>query len=388
MTIVDPVPSFRATLAARRAGYLGELESLCAVECGSEMVVGVERVATMVGERLRQLGFTITRYPGGGFADHLVATTGVGGPQIVLGGHLDTTYTDYDPLPAFHLEDDDAVGPGSADMKGGIVVFLAALDCLAGAGRLTGLPITVVLNTDEERGAPTSREIFQRLAGRAKVALFSECAGPAHEIVVARRAKLSFRFDVKGVSKHAGGTESQKVSALVELAHKIIALEGLNARFAGATLNVGRAWGGIAGNTVPGEATALVDIRFPTARMEDDIRAAIEAIRAREYVPGSRSEVVITSFRPAWGQSEAGRELFELARAVAQDLGLSVAPESRGGTADSNWFGAAGVPCLDGLGPIGFHDHTPEERCSVSSLFDRALLVASLVTKLEQWSVP
>lgn len=373
---------FRAHLNARADGWLTLLETLCNTECGSEMTDGVNAVADTVSSELSQIGFSVKRRDGGRFAPHIVASTGEAGRPIVLGGHLDTTYTDYSALPKFHVTDGMAIGPGTADMKGGIVVFLAAMDCLRESGLLAGLPVAVLLNTDEERGAPTSRAIFQEYARTARAALFGECAGPNGEFVTSRRAKLSYRLDVTGVGRHAGEESGARASALTDLAHRIIEVEALNGRFEGASFNVGRAFGGIASNTVPAEACALIDIRYPKAEQEGPIRAAMDSIAAMTHVTGCGASLTLTSFRPAWHDDRPSRGFIGLAGASAAALGLSATTQARGGTADSNWFGAAGVPCLDGLGPVGFDDHTPKEHIVMDTLWQRALLVAVILAAL------
>jgi len=382
------VQAFRARLEATRQKWLRLLEELCNIECGTEMTEGIAAAAARVAAELHDLGLTVEFIEGGEFAPHLVAKAGKGDKPIVLGGHLDTTYTDYAPLPAFHVKDGLAFGPGTSDMKGGVVVHLAALDCLKAAGLLGAAPIVVLLNSDEERGAPTSREMFQEYARTARAALFTECGGPDGELVVARRAKLSYRLDVRGVAQHAGESDAPKASALTALSHKIIELEALNARFAGASFNVGRAWGGMASNTVAAAACALLDVRYPKAEQETPIREAISSIAAAEHEAGCEAVLTLTSFRPVWPEGEASRRLFTVAEAAARAAGQSVAAVARGGTSDANWFGAAGVPCLDGLGPVGFDEHTPKEHIIVETLFERALLVALLLVALGDEEAP
>jgi glutamate carboxypeptidase len=352
------------------------------------MVTGVNQVVAMVEKRLAALGMKTERRPAEGFGDHLVATTGLPGKQIVLGGHLDTTYTDYSTLPKFHVEGEYAVGPGASDMKGGVVIYLAALDCLAAAGLLERLPVTVALNSEEERGAPTSRDLFKELAKTARAALFTECGGPEGQLVVARRGKISWRVEVRGADMHAGDGKDAKRSALLALAHKTIEFEALNARFEHTAVNLGRAWGGVASNTVPGHAVGLLDVRYATAAMEKEIRAAVDGICAREHVPGVAATAVETSFRPVWDQVEISRPLAKLALGLAGKE-IEVIDLPREGTADSNWFGAAGVPTLDGLGGIGFDEHTRDERLLLPTLFERALLVARLIPAIaEATAVP
>jgi len=369
---------------AARASCLRELEALCSVPCGTEMVDGVNRVASILEERLAGLGLAVRRRPAGGFGDHLVATTGRPGRQIVLGGHMDTTYTDYAALPPFHVEGDFAVGPGALDMKGGIVACLAALDRLMATGELEKLPITVLLNSDEERGSPTARELYREIIPRTKAALFAEPGGPGGTLVIARRGKISYRLDVRGAGMHAGEGAGLKRSALLGLAHKVIALEGLNTRFPCTAVNVGRAWGGTASNTVPGEAVALADIRYALTDTEPAIRAAVAEICQAEHVTGVTCTATETSFRPVWNRPEVSRPLAAMAERL---LGADHPPTvttPQGGTADSNWFGAAGVPTLDGLGPSGSGEHTADERVHLPSLFTRAELLALLIPAIEE----
>jgi glutamate carboxypeptidase len=378
------VDAFRARLAATRERWLGLLERLVNIECGTEMVDGVAEAASVVGEELAALGFRVETIPGrDGFGPHVVGRNGVDGPPIVLSGHLDTTYTDYSQLPAFRTNGDRAVGPGVSDMKGGVVACLAALDGLAQAGLLNAIPLTVMLNSDEERGAPTSRDLFREQAKTARAALFAECSGENGEIVTGRRAKLSYRIDVSGVPMHAGEFVGAKSSALLALSHAIIGLEALNGPFEGASFNVGRAWGGVASNTVAANATALFDVRYPLPDQEQPIRDAVAEIVATERVPGCTAQATLTSFRPAWLDDGTGRELLDCLKAAGARIGRTITGGPRPGTADSNWFGAAGVPTLDGLGPAGFEEHTPGEYILIDTLFDRALLLAVLLATME-----
>jgi glutamate carboxypeptidase len=377
------VDTFRDRIAATRGRWLGLLERLVNIECGTEMVDGVAEAVDVVTEELRAQGFAIETIAGrDSFGPHLIARNGVDGPPVVLGGHVDTTYTDYRDLPAFRIDGERAVGPGVSDMKGGIVACFAALDCLARAGLLNALPIAVMLNSDEERGAPTSRDLFIEQAKAARCALFAECGGRQGRVVTGRRAKLSYRIDVSGVARHAGESVAAKSSALLAAAHKIIELEALNEQFDGASSNVGRAWGGVASNTVAPDATLLFDVRYPLPEQEQPVRDAVERIVATEHAAGCTAEATLTSYRPAWVDDGTSRWLLKRVAAVGSLLGQTITGRARPGTADSNWFGSVGVPTLDGLGPAGFEEHTPGENILLDTLFDRALLLAALLADL------
>ncbi len=370
---------FLKTIESNRKSYISTLKALCDIECGSEMLHGVARAAGIIEVRLKKLGLSVKHHEAKGFGDHLVASTGIRGRQIVLGGHIDTTYDDYSGLPGFHIEGEHAIGPGTADMKGGIVVFLAAMECLQDEGLLETLPLTVILNTDEERGSVTSRPIFEEHAKNCRCALFSECGGEDNAVVAARRGKQSYMVSVKGIGMHVSGNAT-KASAIEELSHKVIEIESLNREFRGDTFNVGKVWGGIASNTVPAGAHALVDIQYWKPESGKAIRSRMRAICKTARIPGTRTGLKEISFRPPWEKD--GAALHRMLREVARELGQHAAFESRRGTADSNWFGAAGVPTVDGLGPVGFDDHTPRERIRLKSLFDRAHLVAMLISRI------
>jgi len=127
-----------------------------------------------------------------------------------------------------------------------------------------------------------------------------------------------------------------------------------------------------------GRAVGLLDVRYPASEMEGDIRAAVEKITGREYVPGVTTSAVETSFRPVWDRPEAGSGLVELVEGLTGKK-QDVIDRSRLGTGDSNWFGAAGVPTLEGLGARGFDEYTRKERILLDTLFDRILLLARLI---------
>ena len=183
---------------------------------------------------------------------------------------------------------------------------------------------------------------------------------------------------------HAGEGTGPKRSAILGLSHVIIAMEALNSRFADTALNVGRMWGGVASNTVPGTALALADIRYARAETEPTIRAAVAEICSTEYVPGVTCTATETSFRPLWNRPEISRPLAGIAERLHGTWRPEAVEVPQSGTGDSNWFGAAGVPTLDGLGPVGSGEHTENERMHLPSLFDRVSLLARLMLAIQE----
>ncbi|MFM7171808.1 MAG: M20/M25/M40 family metallo-hydrolase, partial [Caldilinea sp.] len=64
---------------------------------------------------------------------------------------------------------------------------------------------------------------------------------------------------------------------------------------------------------------------------------------------------------------------------LATQLGFSVAGARTGGASDASFVAAEGVPVLDGLGPIGGLDHSPQEYIELSSIVPRTALLALLL---------
>jgi glutamate carboxypeptidase len=86
--------------------------------------------------------------------------------------------------------------------------------------------------------------------------------------------------------------------------------------------------------------------------------------------------------RPAMPCTHKAEELFSCLKKTADELDQKLSFEHRCGTSDANYFGAAGVPTLDGFGPIGIKDHTHDERILISSLKDRTALLAHFLLAL------
>ncbi len=371
---------------SRREDIIACLKSLIEEKGGSENSIAVNRVGDILSREFTALGFSLEKITGNmPYGDHLLFSNHNQEKAIILAGHMDTTFISYDHLPEFHIKGERCIGPGTGDMLGGLVVFLYSCKCLHAQGKLDSLPLTIFINSDEERGSPTSRLVFEKLTEKASHVMISESGGSKNEIVVGRRGKLSFDILVNGVEGHAGNLVGTKASAVEEIAHKIIAIEGLNARWEGTDLNAGKVRGGIAGNTVAQHAILSSDIRFSYAEHEAEIREAINHIVEINRVPGCISKMEITSERPLWEVSrncDKQKHLLKQIEEAAHILQQPFATEIRKGTSDANFFGAAGVSVIDGMGPIGFHDHSENEYIIMESLFERVKLCSLVLMKL------
>ena len=381
----DPISGY---VDSRHDEIISCLKSLVDQKGGTENSTSVNLVGGILAAELLKLNFSMQKYSGNGpFGDHLLFRNHNQQKSIILAGHMDTTFTSYDHLPEFQINNDRCIGPGTGDMLGGLVVFIYAVKCLHSLDKLDLLPLTLFFNSDEERGSPTSKKIFEDLTGKADHVLVSESAGSGNEIVIGRRGKLSFDIKVIGKEGHAGNLIGQKASAVEEIAHKIIAIEKLNGQWDGADVNAGKVQGGIAGNTIAQQAVLSSDIRYSQSHHEAEIKEAIDRIVTKNRVNGCRSELTITSERPIWqpsGNNKKQQFLVQQVQEAAAELGQQFGTEKRKGTSDANFFGAAGVSVIDGMGPVGFFDHSENEYIVLDSLFERIKLCTLVLLKLAE----
>jgi glutamate carboxypeptidase len=239
--------------------------------------------------------------------------------------------------------------------------------------------VTFVANPDEVVGSPTSTPHIRELAADADVALVLECARANGDIVSARKGILETRIIVHGRAAHAGVEPEKGRNAILEAARIVEDLHGLNGRWPGVTVNVGRIAGGTRPNVVAERCELEVDVRSATAEGLDLVEAAVREIAAATEVPDTTVELhVMAGWRPMEKLPRSGR-LVAHAQAVALGLGFEVRDTATGGASDANTTSGMGIPSLDGLGPIGGNDHSPAEYLEVESIVPRTAMLAGLL---------
>ncbi len=337
---------------------------------------GVDRVAEMIIHRLdgELPHHSVTKMEDVG--DFHILRNYPSEKSIYLVGHLDTVFPPSHHFQQCRIEGDILHGPGTCDMKGGLAVILYALKALEEAGLLSTVKLSLVLNSDEEIGSPYSRALFEEERSKATACLVAECAGLNGEVVVSRNGKMGGRINSFGQGLHVGSADQNKSSAILELSHKIIQLESLNGILPGVTLNAGKVEGGLGPSTVPSEAHCFFDVRWVEEEHREILLKRIQEKISCPSQPGCRTEMEITNWRPAMRLHSGIEEIYRMMQGAAKALGQKLPSEHRRGTSDANFFGSAGVPTLDGLGPAGEKDHTSEEFIQVSTLKERTKLLA------------
>jgi glutamate carboxypeptidase len=385
--------AIREIAEAGLPGFLADLARLVNVDCGSYSPVGVNEIADWVAADMAASGGRVERVPdaGGRYGDTVIGTFDGrpgAGPRLLLIGHMDTVFPDGTVAERrFHVEDAIAKGPGVSDMKGGLLLGLraiAALRVFAG-GDLDRLPfesITFVANPDEEIGSPSSTPHIRRLAETADACFVLEGARASGDFVSARKGIADLRITLHGRAAHAGVEPEKGRNAILAGAELTRAIHALNGRWPDVTANVGVFNAGTRPNVVPDRAELQVDVRAMTAASLTAALAAIGELAGAPAVPDVRIEVeTMHSWAPMEKLERSGR-LAEHVIALAGRLGFETKDVATGGASDANTTSGMGVPSIDGLGPIGGLDHSPEEYLEVDSIVPRTALFAALLLEV------
>jgi glutamate carboxypeptidase len=378
------VNNVSAFLTASHAAFLSDLAALVNVDCGTHYKAGVDRVGEWIGARCAAWDWEVERVPLSEHGDCWLARLhGNGTGRILLMGHLDTVYPDGTAAARpMRLDGPKIIGPGVCDMKGGLLVGMYALRALQSADFRDYAELAFFFNSDEEIGSPSSRPIYQPIARGMDSALVLESARANGDIVSARKASGEFTLRVTGRAAHAGVEPEKGVNAVVELAHQIIALQELNGLAPGVTVNPGVIGGGTVSNVIPAEAWVIVDVRAVDPAGAEAITHSLNSLPARTALPGTNVEVKGSLSYPAMARTPAVRLLAELARDSARELGFEINDVATGGASDANVLASLGLPVLDGLGPIGGLDHSPDEYIEAESFAPRASMVAGLIQRI------
>lgn len=383
------IPTAIVALTTRTPELVALLETWAHINSGSGHLAGLERMrAALRAEFSRAFPAAIVEEPalGGTTARALRVSMRPSAPrQILLNGHYDTVYEANDPFQTCSRPDDATLrGPGVADMKGGIVVMLAALQAFEQTPGASVLGWEVLLTPDEETGSHGSAPLFFDAATRHRFALVFEPARPTGDLVQTRMGTGTFTATCHGRAAHAAQVPSPGRNAILALAEFLLAAAKIPEDLPGVLVNVGNIRGGSAAtNVVPDFAQAEIDVRLTRIADRRPLVALLhvlaEPINARD---GYRLEITGDFNRPPKECGAVEIAAFAAWQEAARDLGQA-APNwvHSGGGSDGNLLLAAGVPNLDGVGPLGDALHSSRENVVIASLASRAQIAALFLTR-------
>jgi len=378
----------RAILAElrRRAPQMARmLARFVRVESPSTNKPALDRLARIVAAEWRRRGASV-RLLRLSVAGNLVRVewrpAGTRGEApILLLGHLDTVYElgTLEKTP-FRIRGGRAFGPGTFDMKSGLVIALYAIEALRALKLRPRRPIVCLWTSDEEIGSHASRAAIERQARASCAALVLEPAGGTRgDLKTARKGVGEVTLEVTGRSAHAGLDPQNGVNAILELSLQLARLQRLNQPGRGVTVSAGVIHGGTRSNVIPDRAMALIDLRAPTLREMRSLERSLRALRP--ILPGAKL-AVRGGFNRAPLEPRMSKALYARAERLARQMGLSIGQSSAGGGSDGNFTAAIGVPTLDGMGGVGGGAHSRGEFVLLRSLPERAALLAALLLEL------
>jgi glutamate carboxypeptidase len=379
MTESDPIVSY---LESALDQYLTDLRELAGTDSGTDNKTGVDAVQTLFEEQFQALGFETHRNPQETWGDDLIARkSGTGKGRVLLIGHADTVYPDGTaarrPLA---FDGDKILGPGTCDMKAGLLTGLYALRALAQTGWTGFEQITVVIVSDEEIEERHSAGLLKDEGPKHHAALTLEAARANGDVVTSRKATRWSKVEAIGKAAHAGVEPEKGRSATLAIAHVIVESFKLNGKKPGMTLNPGRITGGANPNIVADFASAMFDLRAWSNADLEELAAGLQAVCATEWVPGVTLNLIREGEgMPAMERSAGTNRLEDHAIAIAGELGFPLKGAATGGGSDVSYAVHQGTPGLDGLGPIGGLDHGPDEYIERSSIVPRTALLAKLL---------
>ncbi|MSU65114.1 MAG: hydrolase [Opitutus sp.] len=300
--------------------------------------------------------------------------------QVLLCGHYDTVYEADDAFQTCRwLDAQTLCGPGTADMKGGLVTMLAALQAFEETPHAARVGWEVMLTPDEETGSHGSVELLRAAARRHDFGFVFEPGRPNGDIVQSRKGTGTVTAICHGRAAHAAKVPSDGRSAVLALAAFVLEAAKIPADMRGVLVNIGNFHGGTpATNVVPHLAKAEIDVRITTAANREPLLARFRELADRiGGQTGVTLELQGGFNRPPKECVPAEVQAYAEWQRAARDVG--VAPFSwvhTGGASDGNFLSDAGLPCLDGLGPLGDQLHSDREFCRVETIAPRAQIVA------------
>lgn len=309
-------------------------------------------------------------------------------PVILLSGHMDTVFPDNWPL---QIDGNIFRGPGSMDMKAGLLVVVETIRQLAASNQLQN--IIILLTPDEEDGM-VHIEQQQKYYKQADYALVFEegtwdrekVSSDERAVVVKRKALSFYDITLHGPGGHNANLTQpdERHSVIHQLARKITALEHLNDYATGTLVNVGIIEGGVSPNSIAQSAKMRVDIRFGNRSEVDRIETALATEIFISTNPNITIETERTLHYPSFDTNAATDEFADVVCATGAKLGMSMHRQQRSAGSEANWISHLNPNCavIDGFGVIGNGDHSTNEYFLIDSFHKSVQLATNTIVNI------
>ncbi len=382
------LPASIAQLTDRTTEFGALLTNWAEINSGSGHRAGLDRMRAALRSEFEKIaGVKIEEPPCDGTAAALrVQMRPEATVRILLSGHFDTVYEANDPFQTCRWLDAARLnGPGVSDMKGGILTMLAALQAFEQTPHAANIGWEALLTPDEETGSRGSAALFREAAPRMHFALIFEPARTNGDVVHSRKGTGGIVATCRGRAAHAAKLPNDGRNAILALADFLLAATKIPAELPGVLVNVGNIRGGSAAtNVVPDFAESELDVRITKVSDREPLLARLNALAAEINQRDGFTLTLKGGFnRPPKECLPLEQTVFPEWQRAARDVGLT--PPNwvhTGGGSDGNLLSAAGLPNLDGVGPIGDELHSDREFVLVPTIAQRAQVAALFLHRL------
>lgn len=362
-------------------------EKIINVDSPSNDVAGVQRVADILSEKMKELGMKTRQRDSGKQGMVLIGELpGEGDLQpVILLGHMDTVFPKGTAKQRpFKIEKDQMMGPGIFDMKPGLVIGLFAIRALVKL-KLNRRPIKLIIVSDEEKlhmDSNTYDIIADECQGGAYGFNLEGTKDDPSHVGTHNRGGMIVDVTVHGRAAHSGAEPEKGRSAIIELAHQIIKFSALSDLQAGVHVNCGVIKGGTSENIIPDQAITSLGVRFKTNQQRDKLLEQIKSIATTPTVPDTITTVRVRTKLDSMEETPAVNQLFDELNQVAQQIGYGkLQAVGGGGASDAGIMVSRDVPTIDAMGVVGDGAHSEEEQASAKSLLTRSSLIANFIVQ-------
>lgn len=374
---------FLRLLKPRLQEMLATLRQFVTAESPSLEKAAADHCCGLVAEEWLKRDVRVERLAQKHRGDHLRVTyapdrSQAAGQLLVL-GHYDTVYSvgTLAKMP-FRISSGKVYGPGTFDMKAGIVQALFALQVLRQCNVTPCKRVVFLWTSDEEIGSESSRKLIETEARRSDAVFVLEPSfGPRGLLKTARKGVGQAELIVHGRASHAGLAPQEGINAIHELAQQLSRIEKWNDHRRGVTINADVIEGGTRTNVIAERARAVLDLRALRVSDMRNLERRFHALRPIHN--GARLHINGGFNRPPL-ERKVSAALFARAKSLAKQMNVSLGECTVGGGSDGNFTASFGVPTLDGLGAVGDGAHSSHEHVSANTMPARAALLAALLT--------
>jgi glutamate carboxypeptidase len=372
---VDPLIARDAAVIAARAER--ELEALVALSSPSGDLAGAEEAIALCAALLPTEAAVerVACSTPDGAPDLVARIRGSGSRRLLLVGHVDTVigHGSHGPL---RRDGNRLYGPGTADMKGGVVLALGVARVLSTRPD-SFAELGVLLVTDEEWRTHAFAHVPRFRGYDACLCFEAGERTPQGEegVVVRRKAAATLRISATGRASHSGSAPDQGRNALLALAETALQIADRHDPNGAERLSVVPTVirSGDALNVVPAAGELVFDMR---ADRLDAFAPVLDAVPGQ--VAGATLRKRIEREWPGMDSRVATAELLE---GAAARLGRAIVGVARGGASDASHFATEIQLTVDGLGPRGGGAHTPQEFALAPSLHERAEVAVAVAVE-------